>query len=58
MQRLEVSGVVRLIYRSLCVKGLIAREVTNFRTIGTGSQPPSLSRFSLYRGLVTFILTL
>ena len=27
MQRLEVSGVVRLIYRSLGVKGLISRNI-------------------------------
>ena len=30
MQRLEVSGVVRLIYRSLGVKGLVNQSITEF----------------------------
>jgi len=35
MQRLEVSGVVRLIYRSLGVKGLmeIEREITKSHSL-------------------------
>jgi len=32
MQRLEVSGAVRLIYRSLGVKGLILRQVWHTQT--------------------------
>ena len=38
MQRLEVSGAVRLIYRSLGVKGLKHSQVYIFGTDGNGSK--------------------
>ena len=56
MQRLEVSGAVRLIYRSLGVKGLTAKQKNCHFYVTFHNVSHLISNFRLARNVVRFLL--